>query len=119
MDIMCKVNPEHKKSMHAENGGKVLYLHLLKDLYGCMESALLWYDLYSKTLKAQGFLINPYDRCIANSTHRDIKNCHVSSFMCIDNEAGEQIFQVNGRGGCVFFGYVSSMGSYICARPPF
>ena len=32
-----------------------------------MESALLWYGIYSKTLKAQGFLINPYHRCIANS----------------------------------------------------
>ena len=32
-----------------------------------MESTLLWYDLYAKTLKLQGFLINPYDRCISNS----------------------------------------------------
>ena len=47
-----------------ENGVKVLYLRLLKALYICMEYAILWYDLYSKTLKPQGFLINPYDRCI-------------------------------------------------------
>ena len=33
-----------------------------------MESALLWYGIYSKTLKSQVLLTNPYDRCIANST---------------------------------------------------
>ena len=64
---MCKVNPEHKKNVRVENGVKLLYLNLLKELYGCMDSALLWYDIYSKTLKPQGFLINPYDRCIENT----------------------------------------------------
>ena len=49
-----------------ENGVKVLYLRLLKALYGCIESALLWYDIYMNTLKLQGLLINPYDRCMAN-----------------------------------------------------
>ena len=76
MDIMCEVNPEHKKNVCVENGVKVLYLRLLKALYGCMESALICYDLYSKTLKPQGFLINPYARCIANFTIQD-KQCTI------------------------------------------
>ena len=71
MDIMCKVNTEHKENVRVNNGVKVLYLQLLKDLYGFMESAILWYGLYSKTLKSQGFLVNPYDRCIENSTIKD------------------------------------------------
>ena len=29
---------------------------------------ILWYDLYVKTLKSQGFVVNPYDRCISNIT---------------------------------------------------
>ena len=41
VDIMCKVNPKHKKNICVENGVKVLYLRLLKALYGCMESALI------------------------------------------------------------------------------
>ena len=45
VDIMCEVNPEHKKNVCVENGVKVLYLRLLKALYGCMESALICYDL--------------------------------------------------------------------------
>ena len=44
--IICKVKPKHKKNVRVENVVKVLYLRLLKALYGCMESALLWYDLY-------------------------------------------------------------------------
>ena len=42
VDIMCEVNSEHKKNVRVENGVKVLHLCLLKALYGCMESALLW-----------------------------------------------------------------------------
>ena len=30
-----------------------------------MESALLWYERYAKTMKSKGFVGNPYDRCIA------------------------------------------------------
>ena len=49
-------------------GVKVLYLKKLKTLYGCMESVILWYDLYAKTMKSQGFVVNPYNMCIANIT---------------------------------------------------
>ena len=45
------------------------------------------------------------------------QNYHISSFMCIDDEAGEKILQVNGQRGCVFFSYVASLGLYIFAHP--
>jgi len=65
-DIMCSVNPEYKPYVRTENGEKVLYLRVLKAIYGSIESALLWYDLYSTTLKNMGFEINQVDRCVAN-----------------------------------------------------
>jgi hypothetical protein len=68
VDIMCEVNPEHLKNVVYENGGKVLYLQVVRALYGCIESALLWYNLYTETLEKMGFKINPYDRCVANKT---------------------------------------------------
>ena len=46
----------------------VLYLRVLRALYGCLESALLWYNLYSSTLVNLGFVLNPYDLCVANKT---------------------------------------------------
>jgi hypothetical protein len=66
VDIMCEVNPVYKKFVTYEHGKKVLYVRVLRAIYGCIESALLWYNLYSKTLENLGFVINPYDRCVAN-----------------------------------------------------
>ena len=51
-----------------ENGVKVSYLQLLKALYGCLRSALLWYNLYVSILEKIGFELNPYDHCVANKT---------------------------------------------------
>ena len=31
-----------------------------------IESALLWYDLFVSVLKDMGFVLNPYDMCVAN-----------------------------------------------------
>lgn len=38
----------------------------MKALYGCVKSALLWYDLFSSVLVQRGFVLNPYDPCVAN-----------------------------------------------------
>ena len=66
VDIMCKANAKYRPFVAMESGKKVLYLQLLKALYGCVRSALLWYDLFVSTLKEQGFTLNPYDLCTAN-----------------------------------------------------
>jgi hypothetical protein len=41
VDIMCDVCSDYEKFVCYENGKKVLYLELLKALYGCVQSALL------------------------------------------------------------------------------
>jgi hypothetical protein len=66
VDILCEVNTDYKRFVVIENGKKVLYLRLLKALYGCLRSALLWYELYISILKRMGFQLNPYDHCVAN-----------------------------------------------------
>ena len=66
VDIMCDVNPEYKNCVLYEKGRKVLYLHVLRSIYGCIEAALLWYNYYRGMLEELGFEINPYDKCIAN-----------------------------------------------------
>ena len=65
-DIMCDINPDHKPNVVYEKGKKVLYLEILQAIYGCLESSLRWYELYSETLENEGFTINPYDKCVAN-----------------------------------------------------
>jgi len=66
VDIMNKVNPEYKADVRYENGRKVLYVQILKALYGMIESALLWYELYVTVLKEEGFVVNAVDKCVAN-----------------------------------------------------
>ena len=66
VDILCKMNPEHSKFVNFENGVKTLYVRLVKAIYGCVKSALLWYNLFVTKLKKMGFVLNEYDPCIAN-----------------------------------------------------
>ena len=49
-----------------ENGIKVLYMRVLRSIYGCIKAAMLWYDLYTQKLKELGFELNAYDMCVAN-----------------------------------------------------
>ena len=65
-DLMCKANPKYQEYVRVVNGRKILYLRVLRALYGGIQSALMWYNLFTETLSKMGFSINPYDRCVAN-----------------------------------------------------
>ena len=80
VDIMCEVNPSYKKYVVVENGVKVLYFQLLKALYGCLRSALLWYNVYVSILEKMGFKLNPYDHCVANKTING-KQCTIAFYV--------------------------------------
>jgi hypothetical protein len=67
VDLFCELDPSLLQYVVMENGKRTLYVQLDKALYGCVQSALLWYDLYSNTLKEMGFSVNPYDLCVANA----------------------------------------------------
>ena len=82
VNIMCQVNPKYENFVVIENGKKALYLQLLKALYGCVQSALLWYDLFTNTLVRMGFKLNPYDLCVANCQIKG-KECTVA--WCVDD----------------------------------
>ncbi|GAX15524.1 hypothetical protein FisN_6Hu141 [Fistulifera solaris] len=66
VNIMCKMNPKYEEFVAIEGGKRVLYVQLLKALYGCVCSALLWYEMFAGSLVDMGFELNPYDSCIAN-----------------------------------------------------
>ena len=80
VDIMCSVNPSYKQYVVVENGVKVLYFQLLKALYGCLRSALLWYNLYVSILEKMGFKLNPYDHCVANKMING-KQCTIAFYV--------------------------------------
>ena len=53
-----------------ESGGKILYVKVLKAIYGMLQSALLFYNKLWKDLEDSGFKVNPYNPCVANKTVR-------------------------------------------------
>ena len=65
-DIICEVKHEYRKFVTIEIDRRVLNIRVLMAIYGMIESALRWYDLFSSTLTGMGFDINPYDKCTAN-----------------------------------------------------
>ena len=96
VDIMCQVSQEYKKYVVHVNGKKVLYLRVLRALYGCLESAMLWYKLYSETLQKMGFILNPYDGCVANKVING-KQCTIAFYVDdnkISHEDPEVVTQV-------------------------
>ena len=66
VDILCDVNPDYTPFVIMDQGKRTLFLRLKKALYGCVKSALLWYDLFVSVLLDLGFVLNPYDSCVAN-----------------------------------------------------
>ena len=66
VDIMCRVNPEHLPNVRMEGRNKVLYMKVDRAIYGCIESALAWYNMFTEILEDMGFELNPYDCCVAN-----------------------------------------------------
>ena len=63
---MFDFNTDYKPYVQYENRKKVLYVKVLREIYGFIESALLLYNFYVKTLKELGFSINKYYRCVSN-----------------------------------------------------
>ena len=95
VDIMCMANPEFQKYVIIEKGIKVLYLKVLRALYGCIRSAMLWYNLYKETLEKEGYTLNPYDRCVANK-YIDRKQCTLVRYVDdnkISHESSEVVTQ--------------------------
>ena len=68
LDITCDINEEYRQYLRYEKGQIVLYLRVISAIYGCIESALQWYNMYTQTLKAEGYKLNEYDKCVANKT---------------------------------------------------
>jgi hypothetical protein len=63
-------------------GKPVLYVNLKKALYETMRDPLLFWKLLTSKLVAMGFVINPYDWCVANKT---IKNKQCTVLWHVDN----------------------------------
>jgi hypothetical protein len=67
VDMLISLDNElYQNFVVYENGIKVLYVKVLKALYGMLIASLLFYKKLRKDLESIGFKVNPYDPCVAN-----------------------------------------------------
>ena len=66
-EVILKIDPQlYQKHVTKENGKDVIYVTLTKALYGTLQAALLFWQNLSSQLVEWGFVINPYNFCVAN-----------------------------------------------------
>jgi len=83
VDILMKINPgTYQDFIVMEKGRKVIYVKVLKAIYGTLMAALLWYKKFKKDLEEQGFIFNSYDPCVVN---RSVKGNQQTIRFHIDN----------------------------------
>ena len=97
-ELMMAADPElYRTFMSYETGQAILYVRMQKALYGCLKSALMFYEKLVGVLEACGFRVNPYDPCVANKIvgGKQLTVCwHVDelNISCIDaNEVTKMI----------------------------
>ena len=80
VDIMGDINPKYNHHGKFKDGRNTFYLRIIKSIYGMIESALLWYELYLSVLKDMEFQLNPYDMCVVNKKING-KQCNIAWYV--------------------------------------
>ena len=67
VDMLVQVDPQlYGSHVVYERGRTVIYVPVMKAIYGILTASLLWYQKFRKDLEGIGFVFNNYDACIAN-----------------------------------------------------
>ena len=67
VDILLMLAPEiYSDYVVYKNGQKVLYVQVLRAIYGMLTAALHWYNPLHGDMEEVGFVFNPCNACIAN-----------------------------------------------------
>jgi hypothetical protein len=81
-EILCQLDSDLRKYVHTD--GK-LYVILNKALYGCVESAKLFFNHMQNNLLNFGFVQSKYDECVFTFTDSDnnrcLIGCHVDDLL--------------------------------------
>ena len=90
VDIAPKIYGPH---VVYKKGHKVLYVQVVRALYGMLVAALLWYKKFRADLESIGFKFNPYDPCVANRIINGKQ--HTVRFHVDDLMSSHQEYEVN------------------------
>ena len=83
--ILVEIDPTYKSYLN-DNG--TIHVQLLKALYGCVESAKLWYEYLRAKLLEQGFTQNPVDPCVFNKT---VDSVQITVGIYVDDVMGSSV----------------------------
>jgi hypothetical protein len=78
--VLVEIDPSYEQFV-TKNGTCVVKLN--KALYGCVESARLWYDKLYGDLIQLGYVINKADMCIFN--RRETDGCQTTICLHVDD----------------------------------
>ena len=103
IDALIQANPKYEAFIHEQkNGKRVIYLELVKAMYGCLKSAGLFRDHLSTHLSKMGFTQNNYDLCISNEIidgHQCTVAWHVDDLKIShkSEKVAKQVIKTTGR----------------------
>ena len=66
VDMLLELDPTYESYVVYERGQKILYVHILRAIYGMLMSGLLYYKKFKKAIEERGYVLNAYDPCVAN-----------------------------------------------------
>ena len=104
VDILIDVAPNvYSGYVVYDRGKKVLYVEVLKAIYGMLIAALVWYRKFRTDLESIGFEFNPYDACVANRLVNDKQ--HTIRFHVDDLMSSHEDYRVNDQ----FYSWLNDM----------
>jgi hypothetical protein len=98
VNMLVELNPElYGPYMVYERNrqNKVLYVQVMRAIYGMLEAAILWYKKFQRELEQKGFKFNPYDPCVVNRTEKGFH--HTFLFHMDDLKSSHKDSKVNDQ----------------------
>ena len=72
VDMLIDICPGiYEEFIVYERNQKVLYVKMLKALYGILKASILYYQKFRTDIESIGYLVNLYDACVANKIIND------------------------------------------------
>ena len=94
--FLIKLDPEMAK-FQLKNGSVIVELD--QALYGCIESAVLWYQELSSTMDTLGYTANPLDPCVFNCVRAHVQTTvavYVDDLLITGNDAQSMAKLIDG-----------------------
>jgi hypothetical protein len=80
-ELLCTLEPSY--SPYKRRDGTIV-VQLMKALYGCIESARLWYEDLTRFFKSLGFVPNTIDNCVLNKYY-EADNTQLTLMIHVDD----------------------------------